>query len=552
MHASDRAVLAAEMGGRPAVQVRGRHSMVSSMAPEATLAALGVLRGGGNAVDAAIAAAAALAVVSPTWSGLAGDSAWLVRWAETGEFLHLDGYSRCPAGLTAALLAERFGPGGGRALREEPPGERHAGVVTSLVPGTPAALALAARRFATRPMPGLLAPAVELAEEGFPVNAYLARMLAECAGKMAPFPASRRVFFDDDLPLAEGQTLHQPDLARTLRRFADDPEGEFARGETGSLIVAHMAANDGVMTADDLAAYQAVWRGCPEIGYRGRRVVSTGLPTAGEHLLQALGLLDRFDLAGLGYHSAAALHRLIQCCKLALADRRRWGGDPDQGAALPGDLLHPARLDRLAASIDPERCTPAAPGEPRTAQSTTFFVVADRWGNIVAATQSIGENAGCGEVAEGTGLLMNDRSWWMSLDDGPNAVAPGRRAGIGHAPAILLRDGRPDLALGSPGGFGIVPYVVQVLTNVVDHGMDAQAAIEAPRFRLDDLDRTVFMEGRIAEATRAELARMGHAVTTTGPWVDRVGAVEAVQFHAATGSPLGGSDPRRNSMAAGL
>lgn len=552
MQPQDHAVLAAEMAGRPVVQVRGRHSMVSSMAPEATLAAVGVLRDGGNAVDAAIAAAAVLAVVSPTWSGLAGDSAWLVRCAGTGEFLHLDGYSRCPASLTATLLAQRFGLAGGAAIREEPPATRHMGVVTSLVPGTPAALALAARRFATRPMAELLAPAIELAEEGFPVNAYLARMLVDCAGKMAPFRTSRRIFFHDDRPLGEGETLRQPDLAGTLRRFALDPEGEFVRGDTSRRIVAHMAGNGGILRGADLADYRAVWRGCPEIAYRGRRVVSTGLPTAGVHLLQVLGLLDRVDLAALGYHSAASLHRLIQSCKLALADRRRWGGDPDQGAALPGDLLDPARLDRLAASIDPRRCTPAAPAEPRIAQSTTFFVVADRRGNIVAATQSIGENAGCGEVAEGTGLLMNDRSWWMSLDGGPNAVTPGRRAGIGHAPAILLRDGRPELALGSPGGFGIVPYVVQVLTNVVDHGMDAQSAIEAPRFRLDDLDRAVFMEGRIVEATRAELGRMGHAITTAGPWVDRVGAVEAVQFDAATGQPLGGSDPRRNSMAAGL
>lgn len=184
--------------------------------------------------------------------------------------------------------------------------------------------------------------------------------------------------------------------------------------------------------------------------------------------------------------------------------------------------------------------------------STTHFVVADGAGNIVNATQTIGSGFGCGEVVEGTGMFMNDRTWWMALAGSPNTVAPGHRANIGHAPTMLAAGGRPYAALGSPGGLGIVQYVIQTIVNMVDYGLDVQSAIEAPRFKLEDLAGRVGIEKRVSAAVRRELAELGHEVVDYPEWTDRVGGVEGVFVDADTGNMLGGYDPRRNSLAAGL
>jgi gamma-glutamyltranspeptidase/glutathione hydrolase len=202
--------------------------------------------------------------------------------------------------------------------------------------------------------------------------------------------------------------------------------------------------------------------------------------------------------------------------------------------------------------IDPTTARHRLADSLSTAVGTTHFVVIDDSGNVVSATQTIGRDFGCGEVVPGTGLVMNDRSWWMSLRDGPNAVAPGHRANVGHAPTIMFDGEHPAIVLGSPGGFGIVPYVVQTLVNVVDFGLDLQQAIEAPRFRLMDLECTIAIEDRFDRAVLDSLRARGHRVDLLPRWTDRVGGVEGIARDRKTGSLLAGYDPRRNSYAAGL
>lgn len=548
-------VVDSELQGRPTVQIWGRRAMVSSMHPDATIAALEVMRGGGNAVDAAIASASTVAVASHNWAGVAGDSAWLIYWAETGETVHLDGYSTCPEGLDSGGLAKRFGLNPTQvpeAFREEPEEIRDFGIATSMVPGTPAAWHLAWKRFGSQPMDRLLMPAIELAREGMPVSRYLAGSLNKCRDKLGRFPSTRRIFFGaGDKPLAEGETLVQGDLAATLERYARDPAREFTEGQTAEAIAAYAQTDGAALTAKDLAVYQPLWRSAVEGSYRGHRVVVAGPPTAGIHVLQALNILETFSLADLDYHAADTLHLMIEGIKLALADRRRHAGDPDNVSIDVAALVDKAYAAEQARNIQPAKAVPAAPSGSSMASSTTHFVICDEDGNIVTATQSIGRDFGSGDVAEGTGLVMNDRTWWMSLADGPNVVAPGRRASIGHAPAIVFADDDPWIALGSPGGFGIVQFVIQTIVNVIDYGLDLQSAIEAPRFRVDDLESAISCESRIDARVLEDLQKYGHSVNRLPEWTDLVGGVEGVTRDPGTGNLLGGYDPRRNSFAAG-
>jgi len=547
--------LAAENGGFPSVQVWGTRGMVSSMHPAATAAAAQVLHEGGNAIDAAVTLGAAIAVTSHDWAGMAGDSAWLVYLAGPREYRHLDAYATCPAATTPQLLVERFRLDRRRdaaAFREEPPGQRHMGVATGMVPGTPAAWCELAGRLGRLPLARLLEPAIALAEEGVVVNRYFAGALERAVPKLVPFASTREALCSPggELP-REGETLRQAELGATLRRLARHGRAGFYSGETAALIVEYCRRHGGVITREDLAAYEARWRPVLRGSYRGREIVVSGPPTSGAHVIQGLNILEGFDLAALGYHTAAALHLLIEATKLCLADRRALGGDPDFLPIDLGAVLCKEEARRLRETISGERAAPRGKRSLAGA-STTHIVVADAEGNLVSATQTIGSAFGCGEVISGTGMLMNDRTWWMALDQGPNVVAPGHRANIGHAPTIVAADGRPCLALGSPGGLGIVQYVIQTLVNVVDYGLDLQSAIEAPRFKIEDLASRVAIERRVDAGVRRALAAMGHRVEELPEWTDRVGGVEGISIDRRTGNLLGGYDPRRNSLAAGI
>jgi len=550
-----REIFLAENGGRPPVQVWGTRGMASSMHPLASQAAIDVLARGGNAVDAAVALAGVISVVSPDWAGPAGDSAWQIYEAGTGRYFHLDGYSMCAAATDADRIRHHFGldpQRDPRAFEEEPPECRHTGVVTAMVPGSPAAWSEVLRRFGSRSFSELLDPAIRIAEDGFPVNRYLASAIQTWRRKLANFATTQRVVRDASGELlVEGSRLRQAELGQTLRLLAEKGHAGFYEGVTADRIVEHCRRHGGLITHDDLRAYKPVWREVIRGKYRGSDVMVTSPPTAGVHVLQALNILEGFELASLRYHGRESLHLLIEALKLALSDRRQMGGDPDHMPIDTAKLSSPEHAAWQRRRIDMRR---ASAGERIAfpAGSTTHFTVADGAGNVVNATQTIGASFGCGDVIEGTGLFMNDRTWWMSLRDGANKVMPGRRANIGHASTVLARDGRPFAALGSPGGFGIVQYVVQVVVNMVDYDLDIQSAIEAPRFKMESLDGRVGIESRIDADVRGQLKDMGHQVFDFPAWTDRVGGVEGLYLDAQSGHMLGGYDPRRNSLATGL
>lgn len=545
----------AECDGRPPVQIWGTRGMVSSMHPVASQVGADVLRHGGNAIDSAVAVGAAISVLSQDWGGAAGDSAWLVYLAQTRQYCYLDGYSTCPAAISPQRVAQHFGLDiavDRRSFQEEPPGQRHVGMITTMVPGTPAAWIELARRFGRLRFEELLDPAIEIAKTGFTINQYLAVALHAYRKKIALFSTTHGILFKDGKAvLGEGELLRQPELAETLWRLARGGRDGFYGGETAARIVEHSVRHGGVMTREDLQNYRCVWRDVLHGSYRGKDIFVTAPPTAGVHVIQALNILEGYALREMPYHSAQAMHLTIEALKLALADRRSVGGDPD---FLVMDVLRFADKGyarELRGRIDERRAT--SRGEKDLSpSSTTHFAATDAMGNMVSATQTIGSRFGCGDIAEGTGLLMNDRTWWMSLAEGPNQVAPFHRANIGHAPTIIAENRVPFATLGSPGGFGIVQYMVQVVSHMVDYGLDIQRAIEAARFKIEDLNGRVGIERRLSSATQQALTTMGHDLFEFPAWSDRVGGVEGIAVDRITRHMLGGYDPRRNSMAVGL
>lgn len=548
-------VLGIENGGRPATQVWGSHGMVCSMHPQATDAAVEILHSGGNAIDATIALGATLGVTSSNWAGIAGESALLIYWAKTKEFFYVDGYSTCPTALNADVLRKHFKldplnqP---EAFREEPLNLRHNGIITSMTPGTPAAWIEVSRRFGKLPFSKLFARSIQIADDGFPINGYLAQSLRDFKQRLSRFESTRKIFCgpNGDV-LEEGDTLVQKDLADTYRRLVNSEGKDFYSGETAQRIVNYSQSHGGLITLDDLTSYRAVWRPVQRSFYRDLEVVVSGAPTSGTYLLQALNILEGFPLANFGYHTADSLHVMIEATKLALRDRRASAGDPDFIKIDTARFLDKGYAADLRKKIDRRQATLLEPTS-LSADSTTHFVVMDADGNIVSGTQTIGAAFGSCEIVEGTGLVMNDRSWWMPLNEGPNMVAPGRRTNIGHAPAIVMTEGRPLLALGSPGGSGIIQFVLQTIINVVDYGLNIQDAIEAPRFRVEDLEDRVRIENRVAPEVRKTLAAWGHKVVDFPAWTDRVGGVEGLSIDPSNGNILGGYDPRRNSMAVGI
>ena len=494
-----------EQAGRPEVEVRGREAMVVCSHPLAAQAGARILMAEGNAVDAAVAVGVAL-VTEPRSCGLGGDTVMLIYWVQTGEFFALDGYSKVPAhpGLREMLAARADVKDNPEALKEEPRHPRRvrsAGILTAMVPGTTAAWTRAMERFGTKTLKEVFAPGIEYAENGFAVDSYFSYGLELDLANfdMLQYPFVAQTFYPGGKPLRAGDLLLQKDLAATLRTIAEGGFNVFYKGEIARKIARYAQDHGGVITEEDLANYDVAWRQPARTTYRGYEVIVAPPPTAGIHLQQQLSIVENYDLAKMGYHSADQLHVMIEACKLAGADRRGLAGDPDfvpmprrgllskQYAAARKDLIKMRRA----------RVPKYDPGEAEAyeSQDTTHFVVRDRWGNMVSCTTTRGNALGCKEVIEGTGIFLVDRTWFMALGPpSPNRIAPNRRANIGHAPTMIFKEGKPVMAIGSPGGDGIRQTVFQAIVHVIDFGFNIQRAIEAPRFTCSPLENRVSID----------------------------------------------------------
>ena len=540
---------------RPVVGARG---MVVAPEREAAGAGLAVLRAGGNAVDAAVATALALAVTYSR-AGNLGGGGFLIYRAPDGSHAALDFRETAPQALTAALFVDASG--------RITTARSQAGGLSVGVPGTVAGLVEAHRRWGTRPWAELVAAAIRLAEEGVVVSERTAETLSAETVRLAADAAAAPIFTRNGAPLVEGDRLVQKDLAKTLRAIAAQGASGFYSGPVAAAIVKGVSAAGGVMTLADLAHYRAVSR-IPLVGsYRGKTIVSFPPPSSGGIvLLQSLAMLERFDLAASGAGAALTLHRIAEAERRAFADRAVYLGDPDVVDVPVGALLDPAYLAARGATITDDRATPSStllPGAlpKREGMNTLHFSVADGRGGAVALSTTLNSWYGAALVAPGTGVLLNNEIDDFSLGKGianqfglvggdANAVAGGKRPLSSMCPTIVESNPagpRPLLVLGAPGGPTIISSVLQTIVHVEDDGMTLQEAVDAPRIHHQWLPDEILYERRaFTPEVAAGLRRRGHTLTERAP----IGNVCAIGLDAK-GRYTGAPDPRDEAVALG-
>ncbi|MBI3979372.1 MAG: gamma-glutamyltransferase [Chloroflexi bacterium] len=554
--------------------------MVAAKHPLAVQAGLAVLQRGGNAVDAAVTMAFALAVVEPGASGLGGGGLMVVHLAGSGRNVVVDFAMDAPLAATpdAYELAEEMSTGrfGWRKVRDD---ANIVGYRAAAVPGLVRGLALALERFGTIPLREALAPAIRYAEEGVPVTLPTYLRLAMNMPLLSRFPTSAAIFLPGGFPprpedaLAPADRLVQPDLARTLRLIADDGPSAFYEGATARAIARAMQEQGGLIAEEDLARYRAtIVEGGLVTDYRGHQIA--GVPGASGCITaqQSLNILEGYDLASRGAGAPESLHLEAEAFRRAFADRR-YVGDPKQVSVPWRGLTSREYAGVVRAGIDPTRAATAVePGNPwafddatapavvdATAvqatgggSSTTHLCAVDRERNAVTLTQTLADPVGCGAVVPGTGILLNNAMQWLNPEpDRPNSLAPGKRGLNNMTPLLVLRNGRPLLAIGASGGARIINAMAQIVVNVLDHGMSVQDAIAAPR--IDCSGPAVLVDSRFPASVPAGLAAMGHRARVVEESFNayHFSTPLGILIHPGTGRLHGGVDPFRLAVAAG-
>jgi gamma-glutamyltranspeptidase / glutathione hydrolase len=531
-----------------------RHAMVVAGDPLAADIGVKILQGGGNAVDAAVAVGFAMAVTYPYAGNIGGGGFMLIRFAD-GRSAFLDFRERAPGKASRGMYLDARG----NATRESIEGWRSAGV-----PGTVRGFELAHQKYGRAKWDTLVTPAAELASKGFPVTHAFAESL-KGAGNLAGDPESRRIFLKNGSHYEVGETMVQPELGRTLQRVAKLGAKEFYEGETAKTLAAAMAKSGGLITLDDLKNYAAVER-TPLTGkYRGYDVITAPPPSSGGvGILQMMGMLEGSGYEKTGAGSAASIHYVAETMRRFFADRSQYLGDPDFFKVPLAGLLDPAYIQKRRASIDPAHATPSTqirPGAPPGSErgETTHYNVVDAEGNAVAVTYTLNGAFGNGITVPGAGFLLNNEMDDFSAKPGApnmfgllqgesNAIQPGKRPLSSMTPTILARDGKLFLVVGAPGGAHIVTAVLEVILNVVDFGMNAQQAVDAPRFHHQWMPDRLSLERGFSPDTIALLQARGHRIDVAGSEsVDAV--VEAIVNQG--GWLQGAADGRRPGKAAG-
>jgi gamma-glutamyltranspeptidase / glutathione hydrolase len=536
---------------RPAVL--GTRGMVCSSHYLASLAGMQILQAGGSAVDAAIAVAAALGLVEPHMSGPGGDGYLMIHWARRGD--GRGGDIRCVNGT---------GPAPSRARRELflEHGIPYKGIRSVSVPGLVSAWLEAHAEYGGLSLERVFAPACELAEEGFPISPKVAEALAAEAASGSPLlshTASAAVFAPRGRPLSAGGVCRNPDYARTLQAIARDGADAFYRGPFASAVLEMSRRQDGLFEPGDLHAFGAFWQEPIRTTYRGYEVLEHPPNSSGHVLLQELNLIESFNIPALGLLSSESIHLMVEAKKLAFADRERYLADPDWTQIPLQRLLSREYAAERARLIDPRRAAEHVPAGEVREEDTTSFCVADRWGNAVVQLQSLQSLFGSGLVVEGTGILLNNRMTYWHLEEGhPDVLMPGKRVRHTMNAYMVRKDGRLVLAGGTPGADTQVQTNMQVISHVLDFGLNVQEAVEAPRWRhtgngteseyphtcADEL----ILEGRFPAETRAALEAKGHRLQIIGDWKGS-GSQQMIGIDPETGVMAGGSDPRRDSSA---
>lgn len=525
----------------------------------ATAAGLRVLQGNGNAVEAAIAAAAAIAVVYPHMNGLGGDNVWLLYDARAQDVKALLACGAAGGECTVEGYRARGSPD---AIPRR--GPLAANTVPGAVDGWAEAYRYSQEHLRGRlPFAALLEDAIAYAESGFPVTeSQAAWTRARVGPNSGPFGGLERLegwhrtfLRPDASPYTAGERFTLPDLAGTLQAIARGGRDAFYRGPVARRIGAVLAEQGGLLRDVDFARYHSRWADPLTVRYREWTVCNTPPPTQGLTSLEILNILEQFPLTAWGDGSADYYHVMVEAAKLALADRDAWIADPEFAQVPVPDLLSKLRGKAQAGMINLDRAREGGRAHPGGGD-TVYLAVVDADGNAVSLIQSIYFDFGSAVVVDGTGVLLHNRGSAFSLDPGdPNALAPGKRPFHTLNPAMALRDGRPELLYGTMGGEGQPQTQAAVLTRVLDLGRDVQAAIDAPRWLYGrtwgEATTALSLEARVPDDVVEELRRRGHDVRVVGAWDDRMGHAQAIRIDPLTGVRAGGADPRSDGLAAG-
>ncbi|ANO53315.1 gamma-glutamyltransferase [Woeseia oceani] len=528
---------------------RGMNGIVASSSAHASEVGVQVLRDGGNAVDAAIATAFAMAVTWPT-AGNIGGGGFLVYHGADGTTTTFDFREKAPLAASEDMYLDENG--------EIQDNINHDSILAVGVPGTVAGLELAHQRLGTKPWRDLVAPAVKLAREGIPISWQLHDSFKGRKSRWDRYPSSAKVFLKRDGSFYQpGDIWKQPDLAKTLKRIEREGADGFYKGRTATLIADHMAANGGLITLEDLAKYEAVERAPITGNYRGYEIVSMPPPSSGGvTMVEMLNILEGFDLAGMGHNSAQYLHILTEAMRRAYADRANYLGDPDFNEDMPIERLtskeHAADLRGSISLTSASASDPALFAQAYESNETTHFSVVDKDGNMVSLTYTLEWGYGSHIVVEGAGFLLNNEMGDFNAQPGitdergrigtaANRIRPEKRMLSSMTPTIVAKDGVPLFATGSPGGKTIINTSMQTVLNVIDHGMNIAEAIEAPRIHHQWLpDMTVFERSGISPDTRKLYESFGHTIRE----VRGIGSAMGVYRDPETGILYGGADSR--------
>jgi len=519
----------------------GRGGLVAAAHPLATLTGVDVLRSGGTVVDAAVAVNAVLAVTQPNSCGVGGDLFCLYYDAATRRVHFLNGAGR--SGSRAGLDELKR-----RGLATLPT----LGPATVSVPGCTRAWAMLLERFGTRSLWELLRPATHYAEHGFPMTSMVSQAIAELA-PANPDPEWHRIFKPNGRVPEIGEVFCQPDLARSLRDLAADGADLFYTGRVGEAIAARMEA-EGFLTPQDLTAHTGEWGEPITTTYRGNTIYQTPPPTQGLAALLTFNLLEGFPPAHHALHSVEHLHLLIEMVKLAYADRDRWIGDPAHARVPVSSLLDKEYAATRRKDFDPKKAGTYRAGKPDG--DTTGFVVADGRGNMIAVIQSLFNAFGSGVVPPGTGVVLQNRGRHFTVEPGhPSVFAARKRPFHTLIASIVTRDEQPIVGFSSMGGNGQAMFHAQVLTNLLDYGLDMQEAIERPRFLIGaflpgEAADTIHMERRVGPRVLSGLAKKGHSLKAAPDLFYKAGHAQGIVLR--DGTLMGGADPRGDGIALGF
>ncbi len=573
--------------------VSGVQHVVSSGHYLATAAGFRILEQGGNATDAGVAAGIAINVTLPQWTGFGGVAPIIIHDAASGETVSISGLGRWPKAASIDYFMRNCG------------GELPLGVLRTVTPAAADAWITALRLYGTMTFEQVVTPALELADGGFPIPATLQSALARTGDSLigdsdgdGRWSSTAAVFFPGGRRPDIGDILVQKDLARTFRRLIEverDHAGHgreaalqaardfFYKGEIAEEMVRFIQEQGGLLSMEDLAEFHAGVDTPPSIDYKGIQVYACGPWCQGPMNLHALKILEGFDLRGMGHNTAAYAHTVLEALKLAFADRDAYYGDPDFVDVPIEGLLSKSYAEERRAAIDAARAAPEMPlsGDPWPHQGmparngnparpdlvagglpadTSYASVVDRWGNAFSATPS--DSFGTSPIIPGLGFIASSRGSQTWLDpQHPSALAPGKRPRLTPNPALAMRDGKPLMPFGTPGGDVQPQSMVQLFLNVFEFGMDVQQAVEAPRFSTWSFPNSfwphayhpglVGVEGRMDSQVVSELSRLGHKVEVWDDFTPRMGCLCAVEVDQQRGGLSGGADPRRDGYAMG-